>query len=122
MIRTLIGTVLVTAAAIRFGVPADIALGYSFVMCLTVWFLWPMLRHLARLTRRARRQLSRHLAPAPARAMSTPALTQINHYHYYGPTASPPTSTQPDPTLRALPRRGKQQILHDAIYRADGRS
>ncbi len=115
MIRTLIIAALLTVAAMHFGVSADIAFGYGLALCFTLWFVCPLLHRLARLMRRARRTLARH-RPAPVTPRDPPALTQINHYHYYGHTPPPPAPAWSGPTLPTLPRRAHQQVLHDAIY------
>ena len=119
MIRALIAAVLLTGAAVEFiGAPPDAALGYSLLLCGTLWFCWPICRWAARLVRRRHR---RHPRRAPANAPGTaPHLTQINHHHYYyggpSPAAAAPTALRPDYSRPALPRRGRQQIDHDTIY------
>jgi ABC-type nickel/cobalt efflux system permease component RcnA len=120
VLRALIAAALLTAAAIHFGVPPATAVGYALVACLAIWFVWPLLRGLNRLARRARRRRSQR-AVAPQTATRAPALTQINHYHYYGHyyghTMPPPApGPRPDPTRLALPRHGRQQIAHNQVY------
>lgn len=118
MLRALIAAALLTGAAVHFlDAPPDAALGYSLVACLILWFAWPLARRLTRPALRTRRRRT------PRRGRGTPAtpapaLTQINHHHhYYGPVAVPPAAApQPDPMLLGLPRRGRQQMAHDAIY------
>lgn len=118
MIRALIAAVLLTGAAVHFfGAPEDAALGYSLLLCVTLWFTWPAARVTARLIRRSHRR--RHPGRAPANpAAPGPHLTQINHHHHYygGP---PPMATTPprlDYSRPALPQRSSQQVAHDAIY------
>jgi ABC-type nickel/cobalt efflux system permease component RcnA len=99
------------------GVQADVAIGYSLVLSLTLWFFWPLLRRIARLTRRLRRR--RQPSRTPNRAAPTPHLTQINHHHhYYGgmPPAAPAAMPRPDYSRPALPLRTEGQKAHDAIY------
>ncbi|KEF94866.1 hypothetical protein K883_05290 [Mycobacterium sp. TKK-01-0059] len=119
MIRALIAAVLLTGVAVHFfGAPEDAALGYSLLLCATLWFTWPAARVVAGLIRRTRRR--RHPRRAPAKPASPgPHLTQINHHHhYYGgpPMATPATTLRPDYSLPALPERSSQQLAHDAIY------
>ena len=79
MIRALITAALLAGAAMHFfGAQPDVAIGYSLVVSLTLWFFWPLLRRIPRLGRRGRRRATSR-TPAPA-----PHLTQINHHHYYG--------------------------------------
>lgn len=119
MIRALIAAVLLAGAAVQFfGAPEDAALGYSLLLCATLWFTWPAARAAARLIRRSRRRHRPRRAPAK-RAGPGPHLTQINHHHhYYGglPMATPATTLRPDYSLPALPERSSQQLAHDAIY------
>ena len=114
MIRALITAALLAGAAMHFfGAQPDVAIGYSLVVTLTLWFFWPLLRRIARLARRRRR---RH---QPNRAAPAPHLTQINHHHhYYGgvPPAAPATMPRPDYSRPALPLRAEGQKAHDAIY------
>ena len=118
MIRALIAAVLLTGAAVNFlGAPTDAALGYSLLLCGSLWFTWPARRWAARLIRRIHRR--RH----PRRATShapTPHLTQINHHHYYyggiPPTATPAAAQHPNYSRLALPQRSRQQIAHDTVY------
>ena len=116
MLRALIAAALLTGAAAHFfGAPPDVTLGYILLICVTLWFTWPMTRLAARLMRRARRRRSpRRTAPnTPAPA---PHLTQINHHHYYYGVMPPAAPQRPDHTLPALPQHGRQQMAHDAIY------
>lgn len=117
MIRALIAAVLLTGAAVHFlGANEDAALGGSFLLCATLWLIWPAVRVIARLLRRRRRR--RHPRRAPDSA--GPHLTQINHHHhYYGglpPMATSPAPLRPDYSRPALPERSSQQRAHDAIY------
>ena len=53
MIRALITAALLAGAAMHFfGAQPDVAIGYSLVVTLTLWFFWPLLRRIARLARR----------------------------------------------------------------------
>ena len=115
MLRALIAAALLTAAAIHFGVPPDTAVGYALAACSAIWFVWPLLRGITRLARRARRRRQHAVTPqTPTRA---PALTQINHYHYYSHTMPPAApGPRPDPTQLARPRHSRQQIAHNQIY------
>ena len=118
MIRALITAALLAGAANHFfGAQPDVAIGYSLVLSLTLWFFWPLLRRLARLARprRHRHQRSR----TPNRTTPTPHLTQINHHHhYYGglPPMAPAAMPRPDFSRPALPLRTEGQKEHDAIY------
>lgn len=115
MTRALITSVLLAAAAVA-ALDADpmTALGYSFVVCVLVWFLSPLLRLIWRRIARRRRS---HPQPVPA---PTNHLTQINHHHYYGrgpdPLVEPAAAPWPQEHHLALPRRTEQQIAHDRIY------
>jgi ABC-type nickel/cobalt efflux system permease component RcnA len=118
VIRALITAALLAGAAIHFfGTQADVAIGYSLVLSLTLWFFWPLLRRIARLARRRRR---RHQpSRTPNRAAPAPHLTQINHHHhYYGGMPPVPPGAMPRPDYRrpALPLRTEGQQAHDAIY------
>jgi ABC-type nickel/cobalt efflux system permease component RcnA len=117
VIRALITAALLAGAAIHFfGAKADVAIGYSLVLSLTLWFFWPLLRRIARLARRRRRPHQ----TSPSRAAPAPHLTQINHHHhhYYGavPPAPPAAMPRPDYSRPALPLRTEGQKTHDAIY------
>lgn len=118
MIRALITAALLAGAAMHFfGAQTDVALGYSLVLTLTLWFFWPLLRRIARLARprRHRHKTSR----TPNRAAPPPHLTQINHHHhYYGGIPPAPTAAMPPPDYSrpALPLRTDGQKAHDAIY------
>lgn len=118
MIRALITAALLAGAAMHvFGVKADVAIGYSLVLTLTLWFFWPLLRRIARLARRLRRR--RQPSRTPNRAAPAPHLTQINHHHhYYGgmPPTAPAAMPRPDYSRPALPLRTEGQKAHDAIY------
>lgn len=118
MIRALITAALLACAAMHFfGVQADVAIGYSLVLSLTLWFFWPLLRRIARLARRLRRR--RQPSRTPNRAAPAPHLTQINHHHhYYGgmPPTAPAAMPRPDYSRPALPLRTEGQKAHDAIY------
>lgn len=131
MLRAIITAVLVTSVAVHLGVPTEDALGYSIVVVIGVWYLWPALRRVPSAGRSARRILTGG-RPRPARAASaarpctagagpaaapvTPALTQINHHHhYYGDTVLRPAG-RPGHGLLGLPQRGRQQLAHDAVY------
>lgn len=124
MIRALITAALTAGAANQFlHVPLDVALGYSLVICVAGWYLWPLLRrpirfllrHLRPRRHRAGRAPARRPAPAPQRTV--PAhITQINHHHYYN--GMPPRTgapIRPDYTLPALPRRTESRIASDEI-------
>jgi hypothetical protein len=117
VIRALITAALLAGAAMHFlGVQADVAIGYSLVLSLTLWFFWPLLRRIARLARRRRR---RQTSRTPNRAAPAPHLTQINHHHhYYGgmPPTAPAAMPRPDYSRPALPLRTEGQKAHDAIY------
>jgi ABC-type nickel/cobalt efflux system permease component RcnA len=119
VIRALITAALLAGAAIHFfGAKADVAIGYSLVLSLTLWFFWPLLRRIARLARHRRR---RHQpSRTPNRAAPAPRLTQINHHHhYYGgvpPGAPAAAMPRPDYSRPALPLRTEGQQAHDAIY------
>ncbi len=115
MIRALITAALIAGAAMHlFHTDAYTAFGYSLVLTLTLWFLWPLLRRILRLSTRRRRR-----SPSPTRT-ATPStqLTQVNHhYHFYG--QAPHTSAampRPDYSRPALPLRTEGQKAHDAIY------
>lgn len=124
MIRALITAALAAGAANQLlHVPLDAALGYSVVLVLAGWYLWPLLRHPLRfLLRHLRPHLRRHShpparRPAPVPQRAVPAtITQINHHHYYN--GMPPQLAAPmraDYTLPALPQRTEGRIASDAI-------
>jgi hypothetical protein len=123
VIRALITAALTAGAAHQFlHVPLDAALGYSLVICLAGWYLWPLLRRPIRfLLRRLRphrrgRTPMRRAAAAPLR--TTPAqITQINHHHYYSGLPPQPAAAplRPDYTLAALPRHTDGRIASDEI-------
>ncbi|MFN8043320.1 MAG: hypothetical protein U0S13_08230 [Mycobacterium sp.] len=128
MTRTLITAGLIAAAAIHLGAPTQNAVAYSLIALLVSWYLWPMIRRTPAALRRTRRGLARTrralrrrrpTPPAPpmpaAPPSGGPSLTQINHHHHYYGDAAPFTAP-PDPSLRALPLRGEQQLAHDAVY------
>ena len=70
MIRALITAALLAGAAMQFfDAQPDVAIGYSLVVSLTLWFFWPLLRRIARLARRRRR---RHQPAAPGSAGTAP--------------------------------------------------
>lgn len=129
MLRALIAAVLLTAAAHSlFDVPLDVAVGYSFAASILVWFVWPLLRYLIRVSGRIRRRRRRPRAvptrwqptthsARPVPLIAQPAVTQINHHHYYCPHAPVPSGAQwADPTLLGLPQHSRNKAAHDAIY------
>ncbi|MEY8019125.1 hypothetical protein [Mycobacterium servetii] len=106
MLRTLIIAAVFTAIAIHLGAPLDIAAAWIFVGTFTARFTTPLIRRIIR-----RRRRRRPIAQRPAPTM----LTQINHYHYYAPTA-PPVAHTVTPGQRALPEFSEQQIAHNRIF------
>ncbi len=116
MIRALIAAALMTGAAVHL-VHTDpyTAAAYSIVLTIGLWFLWPLLRRIMRrITRRRRRRQPTRPQKAAAPA---PHLTQVNHYHYYGPMQPTPGSTpRPDYSRPALPRRTPSQQASDEIF------
>ncbi|MCH9731988.1 MAG: hypothetical protein K0U84_20330 [Actinomycetia bacterium] len=128
MIRTLITSGLLAGAAIHFlGTPAEIAIPYTVLIGLALWFLWPLLRRTHRRGRRRQPPPAPHPYPHPWPPPPTPQLTQINHHHYYGPPhyshphhGRPPMPApyppHPNHTLPALPQHTARQQAHDAIY------
>ncbi|WP_061003307.1 hypothetical protein [Mycolicibacterium mucogenicum] len=133
MFRALASAILIALVAIANGVSPDLAANFSLIVCFTIWFTWPALRRLPRLSKALRRALRRNRSGTPARTPVTPpptvaepALTQINHHHhYYAPPPGygyPPSpgyhglSHQPLPAQHALPRYSQQRMIHDQIY------
>lgn len=119
MIRALITAALTAIAANQIlHVPIDAALGYSLVICLAGWYLWPLLhrpiRFLLRHLRRHRTRASNTPAPTTQRPGPT-QITQINHHYYNGTPAQPGAQMRPDYTLSALPRRTEGRIASDDI-------
>lgn len=128
MIRALITAALTAGAAHQFlHVPIDVALGYSMVICIAGWYLWPLLRRPSRyLLRRLRPRRHRSNSapsqrPLPAlQRTAPPHITHItHHYHYYrGIPPQPATQIRPDYTLPALPHRTESRIASDEILDA----
>jgi ABC-type nickel/cobalt efflux system permease component RcnA len=117
VIRALITAALLTGAAVQF-VHADpyTAAAYSIVISLGLWFLWPLLRRIARLVTRRRGGRRRQPARASKATAPAPHLTQVNHYYFYGPMQPVPGSTpRPDYSRPALPRRTQAQQASDEI-------
>lgn len=103
MLRTLIIAAIFTAIAVHLGAPLDVAAAWIFVGTFTARFTTPLIRRIIRRRRHRRRPVAQRPAPT--------MLTQINHYHYYAPTA--PTVI---PGQKALPELGEQRIAHNRIF------
>jgi hypothetical protein len=118
VLRALIAAAVLTGVAVHFGAPPDAACGYAFTGCLAVWLLSPPVRRGADLVRRLRRRRGKGSSTVTTRAVQSPApaLTQINHYHYYAQPASLVTQSRPDIARPALPVQARQQILHNTVY------
>lgn len=117
MIRALIAAALMTGAAVQIAHadPYNAAL-YSVVLCLGLWFLWPLLRRITRFVARHRGRGRRQPARTPKATTATPPLTQVNHYHFYGQTPLVPNvMPRPDYSRPALPRRTTGQQASDEI-------
>lgn len=120
MIRALITAALVTGAANQFlHIPIDVALGYSVVICVAGWYLWPLLRRPIRFLLHHLRPQHHRTSSAPPRRPVPAQITQITHHHYYsGVLPQPATQIRPDYTLPALPRRTESRSASDEILDA----
>ncbi|AGB27288.1 hypothetical protein Mycsm_07194 (plasmid) [Mycobacterium sp. JS623] len=117
MIRALIAAALMTGAAVQLlhADPYNAGL-YSVVLSLGLWFFWPLLRRIMRLAAHRRGRRRHQPTRTPKTTTATPALTQVNHYHFYGQTPLVPNvMPRPDYSRPALPRRTMGQQASDEI-------
>jgi hypothetical protein len=118
VIRALITAALMTGAAVQLfhADPYSAAL-YSVVLSLGLGFFWPLLRRIVRLISRRRGSGRRQPARVPKTTAATPHLTQVNHYHFYGPVRpAPGAMSPPDYSRPALPRRTQGHRASDVIF------